>query len=85
MAQDFYRNDAYPNDAADRHRARMAGSIELRTPELHDFSDLGDMAGPNRLLRWVVAIAVLLTVVHLMPEAPVRVAAVVVAGGPVVR
>jgi hypothetical protein len=43
-----------------------ANLLDLGTQELHDFSDLAGPAGQaNRLLRWMLAIAVLLTLGHL--------------------
>ena len=37
--------------------------LDLQTPHLHDFGDLGG-GRPNYLLRWTLVIAVLVTVAH---------------------
>lgn len=48
-----------------QHAQWMAGNIDLRAPDLHDFSDLHSEDGrPSHMLRWIVAIAAILAVSH---------------------
>jgi hypothetical protein len=46
----------------------QADSLDLRSPDLHDFSDL-NFSRPNRLLCWSMAVIAIAAVIHFVSGA----------------
>jgi hypothetical protein len=59
------RYDGWPRN--DQQAQSMMNNFDLSAPEIHDFSDLRLADGQKgHMLRWVIAIAAVLTVGHFM-------------------